>query len=108
MAPNDNPDASILDEKLASLFAGAVGGALDSLRALRESICLYVETERARGTPLDVVIAKVSTMIERVRHQSVAETGIVTAPTPAERELAREMVGWCIEFYLPAKARKKS
>lgn len=108
MPPNDKSDASILDEKLAALFAGAVGGALDSLRALRESICLYVETERARGTPLDVVIAKVSTMIDRIRHQSVAETGIVAEPTPAERELAKEMVNWCIESYLPAKARKKS
>jgi hypothetical protein len=108
VAPNDKSDASILDQKLAALFAGAVGGALDSLRDLRESVCLYVETERNRGTPLDAVIAKVSTMIERVRHQRAADTGVISEPTKAERELAKEMVNWCIDSYLPAKARKKS
>ena len=105
---NDNPDASILDEKLAALFVGAVGGAVDSLHVLRESVCLYVETERSRGTPLDVVIAKVSTMLERVRHHSADTEGIVPEPTAAERELAREIVSWCIDSYLSAKARKKS
>lgn len=108
MTPKDNPDASILDQKLASLFTEAVGGAVDSLRALRESVCLYVEAERARGAPLNVVIAKVSTMLERVRHQNVSESGIVAEPTAAERDLAKEMVSWCFDTYLPAKARKKS
>ena len=108
MTPKDNADASILDEKLAGLFAEAVGGAVDSLRVLRESVCLYVEAERARGTPLDVVIAKVSTMLERVRHDSAAESGVIAEPTEAERALAKEMVSWCIDSYLPAKARKKS
>ncbi len=104
MIPNGNPDASILDEKLASLFAEAVGGAVDSLRALRESVCLYVEAERARGTPLSEVVAKVSTMLERVRHQSGAEN----PPTAGERALAKEMVNWCVDTYLPEKARRKS
>jgi hypothetical protein len=108
LVPNDNPDASILDEKLATLFAEAVGGAVDSLRSLRESVCMYVEAERARGASLDAVIARVSTMLERVRHQSSPETGIAAQPTQAERELAKEMVQWCIDTYLPAKARKKS
>jgi hypothetical protein len=107
LTPNDQPDASILDAKLAALFRQAVGGALDSLRSLRESVCMYVETERDRGTPMDVVVAKVSTMIERVRRQSVAETGVVAEPTAAERELAKEMINWCVDTYLPAKARKK-
>jgi hypothetical protein len=105
---NHNPDAFILDEKLAALFVGAVGGAVESLRVLRESICMYVETERARGTSLDVVIAKVSTMLERVRHHSAETDGIVPDPTPAERELAKEIVSWCIDSYLPKKARKQS
>lgn len=108
MPPKDNPDASILDAKLAEVFAGAVGGALDSLRVLRESVCLYVEDERARGTPLNVVIARVSTMLERVRHHTAGAGGTVREPTAAERQLAREVVSWCIESYLPAKARKKS
>ncbi len=106
MAQNEKPDASILDEKLASLFSEAVGGAVESLRVLRESVCMYVEAERARGTSLDVVIAKVSTMLERVRHQT-AGSEIVPQPTEAERDLAREIVSWCIETYLPAKNRKK-
>ncbi len=107
LSSNDQPDASILDEKLAAVFAGAVGGAVDSLRVLRESICMYVEAERARNTPLDVVIAKVSTMLERVRHQTASRDGLVPEPTAAERELAKEIVGWCIDSYLPAR-RKKS
>lgn len=105
---NDNPDASILDEKLARLFAGAVGGALDSLRALRETICLYVESERDRGTPLEEVIERVSGMIERVRFQSASAAAARSEPSKAERDLAREMVNWCIDSYLPARSRKKS
>ena len=104
MIPNQNPDASILDEKLASLFAEAVAGAVDSLRDLRESVCMYVDAERARGTSLNEVIAKVSTMLERVRQQS----GAAAPPTAAERELAKEMVNWCVDSYLPDRARKKS
>jgi hypothetical protein len=101
------PKASILDEKLADLFAQAVGGALDSLRDLRESVCLYVEAERARGASLDEVITRVSTMLGKVR-ESGGTKSLIPETEAAERDLAREMVGWCIDSYLPDKARKKS
>jgi len=48
-----------------------------------------------------------SGLIERVRHQRMAEAGVIAEPTKAERDLAREMVNWCIDTYLPARARKK-
>jgi hypothetical protein len=102
------PKASILDEKLANLFAQAVGGAVDSLRDLRESVCMYVDAERARGASLDEVIARVSTMLERVRDSGSARAPLTPEAAAAERELAREMVQWCIDSYLPARARKKS
>lgn len=102
------PKASILDEKLASLFAEAVGGAVDSLRDLRESVCIYVEAERARGVPLEEVIARVGAMLEKVRQAGPVQATLTPASAAGERELAREMVHWCVDSYLPIKARKKS
>ena len=102
------PKASILDEKLANLFAQAVGGALDSLRDLRESVCMYVEAERSRGASLDEVIERVSTMLEKVRASRDGQRSVTPEALAAERELAREMVNWCVDSYLPVRARKKS
>ena len=102
------PKASILDEKLARLFAEALGGAVDSLRDLRESVCTFVEAERARGASLDELIARVSTMLGKARGDGPARASLTPEEAAAERELAREMVQWCIDSYAPAKARKKS
>jgi len=102
------PKASILNERLADLFAQAVGGALDSLRDLRESVCMYVEAQRAAGASLDDVIAKVSTMLEKARDSGAGRAGLTPEEAAAERELAREMVTWCMNSYMPTPARKKS
>lgn len=102
------PKASILDERLAALFAQAVGGAVDSLRDLRESVCMFVEAERARGTPLDEVIGRVSAMLNSVTAPGPAGAPLTPEAAAAERELARAMVQWCVDSYVPTRARKKS
>ena len=102
------PKASILDEKLASHFAQALGGAVDSLRDLRESVCSFVEAERARGTSLDEVIERVSTMLEKARKADPSRAALTPESAAAERKLAKEMVNWCVDSYIPAPARKKS
>lgn len=102
------PKASILDEKLADLFARAVGSAVDSLHDLRTSVCMFVDAERARGASLDELIARVGTMLLNVKQSGPANAALAPEAAAANRELAREMIQWCIDSYPPARARKKS
>jgi len=106
MPAENDPDGAILSDQMARALSRAGDTALDSLHALRDTVCEYVNVQRKRGVPLDEIIIRVSATLERARLGFHAgKEGPPPPPSPSDIALAEQIIAWCNEFY-PSRRRK--
>jgi hypothetical protein len=61
---------------------------------LRDAVCAYLEVEQARGTTLTRVIQVVDEILRKAEQR---EPGAGDAGASRDRDLAKQLVAWCVE-----------
>ncbi len=61
---------------------------------LRDAVCAYLEVEQARGTTLTRVIQIVEEILRKAEQR---EPGAGNASANCDRDLAKQLVAWCVE-----------
>lgn len=68
--------------------------------ALRDAVCAYLVAERTRGVPLDVIRYAVQGILKRADARTGNGDG-----SDALRELARQLIDWCVAAAQPPQLK---
>jgi hypothetical protein len=89
-------EGSILSQELARAFDAAASDTLGSLDALRDTICLYVEKERERGAPVELVTANIRAILHRANIRLASDS---IGERDRDDALVSQVLKWCTQFY---------
>ena len=96
MTDKSNPKQGKLIAELDKVLSDRTRAAITDRTALRDAVCAYVDAERLRGTQLTTLIETVNEILRK------AEVGAALKPdgeADRDRELAGQLVTWCLEFH---------
>ena len=96
MTDSSRPEHRELATELDRVLSDRTQEAITDRTTLRDAVCVYVDAEQLRGTPLSTLIETVNEILRK------AEVGAaLKSDGEADRddELARQLVTWCLDFH---------
>jgi hypothetical protein len=65
---------------------------------LRDAVCAFVFAEQRKGISLASMVHTITELLERAEKSTASDSREKAAPN-ASRDLARQLVEWCVEFF---------
>ena len=96
----DNEKYQSLSAEISKVLSDRTEAAISDRITLRDSVCAYVEAERARGKTLRSILRTVKEMLRRAEEAAATATN---ATVHRDNELAQQLVDWCTEFHSAAE-----
>ena len=80
----------VLLAEAEKLLADSTNKAIKDRIELRNAVCAYLDAERKRGASLPTVLHSVEAILERAEVRAGSTNG--------HRELAKQLIDWCLEL----------
>ena len=96
MTDKSKPEQRKLATELDRVLSDRTQAAITDRTTLRDAVCVFVDAERLRGTPLTALIETVNEILRKAEVGAALKSD---GETDRDDELGRQLVNWCLEFH---------